>query len=89
MARNWDYFEYRISGHYLPALINADESGLEDSEQLEFHAWEREARQNATASGFMVGHWDCDSEESDDWGMCAVCGLHAMRQTVRLMVYKN
>ena len=85
----WDSYEFKVAGHFLSALINADESGMSDEESAEFNAWEESARQNARNSGFTIGHWSCDSEESDEWGRCDVTGLFAMRQTVKLHVYKD
>jgi hypothetical protein len=34
-----DYYEHRICGHYLSALINGDYSGLDKIEEREFDAW--------------------------------------------------
>lgn len=85
----WDHYEFKIAGHYLSALINGDFSGMEESEVSDFEAWEQWARENARDAGFCIGHWTCDSEESGDFGRCAVSGLFADRQTVRLMVYKR
>jgi hypothetical protein len=89
MARVWDHYEFKISGHYLPALINGDYSGLEDEEIRELHDWMHGARVCAMDSGFTVGHWSHDECGDDDWGRCEVSGLFAMRETVRLMVYKG
>lgn len=85
----WDHYDYRISGHFLSALINDDWTGLEDSEAVAFKDFITQAEDCATDSGFSVGHWDADSEDCEDFGSCDVTGLHAMRCTVRLMVYKD
>ena len=84
----WDHYDYRIAEHYLSALINGDKSGMTDTESVEFNAWESQARNTATAAGFTIGHWIDVADSGEDWGICAVSGLFAMRCTVRLMVYK-
>ena len=89
MSLQWDHYEYKIAEHYLSALINCDYSGMEDSEEFEFDAWRDTAAQNARDNGFTVGHWADVEDSGDDWGVCAVSGLFAMRCTVRLMVYKQ
>ncbi len=84
----WDHYEYKIAKHYLSALINGDETGLEDDKQTQFEQWESQARADATTAGYTIGHWTDVEDSGEDWGTCAVSGLFAMRCTVRLMVYK-
>lgn len=87
MAYQWDKYEFRICGHFLSALINADESGLEDGEARELSDWCDAIRADIPA-GFSPGHWSSDSEESDDWGRCAATGLFAMRAAVSFHFYR-
>jgi len=48
--------EYKIPSYFLPALINNDESGLEENDIKELNAfYEKE--------NFSGGHWDCSEEE--------------------------
>lgn len=89
MPKIWDSFDYKVAGHFLSPLINGDYSGLDVQDVLDFDAWEEQAQAHAKEQGFTVGHWSCENEESDDWGICDVTGLHAMRQCVKLMVYKD
>ena len=84
----WDHYDYRIAEHYLSALINGDQSGMTDTESVEFDTWESQARDTAIAAGFTIGHWADVEDSGEDWGICKVSGLFAMRCTVRLMVYK-
>ncbi len=88
-ALEWDYFEYHIGGHYLPAMINADYNGMTDDECAELAEFERVARGVAHAAGFTVGHWADMAEEGEDFRRCDVSGLHAQCVAVRLMVYRN
>lgn len=87
--KHWDYYEYRIAEHYLPAMFNADFSGMKDAEISEYESFESKARENAKAAGFTVGHWAPIDGSGDDWGTCEITGLGAMRCTVRLMVYRE
>lgn len=86
---HWDYYEYRIAEHYLPAMINGDSSGLTDGEISDYREFEKEAFKNAREAGFTVGHWAPVDDSGEDWGMCDVTALFAMRCAVRLMVYKE
>jgi len=83
----WNHYEYRIAEHFLSALINGDETGLDDDEQTQFEQWESQARADAIAAGYTVGHWTVAEDSGEDWGICEVSGLFAMRCTVRLMIY--
>ena len=85
----WDHHEYKIAEHFLSALIDGNETGLEDDEQTQFEQWEARARANAIAAGYTIGHWTDVEDSGEDWGTCAVSGLFAMRCTVRLMIYKQ
>ena len=84
-----DHYEYKIAEHYLSALIDGDETGLEDDEQTQFEQWESRARADAIAAGYTIGHWTEVEDSGGDWGICKVSGLFAMRCTVRLMIYKQ
>lgn len=83
----WDHYEYKIAGHFLAAMINGDYSGMTSEECRDYRTFERQAFENARAAGFTVGHWATVDDDGEDWGECAITGLHAMRVTVRLMVY--
>ena len=41
MKRLNDYYEFTLAGHWLPALINGDESGLTDDESADLDAFMR------------------------------------------------
>ena len=88
MTKQWDYFEYRIAEHYLPAMVDCDLSGMDDTECKQYHAFDHQAHETAIAAGFTVGHWSPVGDSGEDWGPCDISGLFAMRCTVRLMVYR-
>ena len=41
MQRLNDYYELTLAAHYLPALINADYTGLDDNESADLDAFMR------------------------------------------------
>lgn len=86
--KNWDHFEYRVAEHFLPAMINDDFSGMTEYEISDYRKFEKQAFKTAREDGFTVGHWADVAGSGDDWGLCDVTGLFAMRCTVRLMVYR-
>ena len=69
--------EYRISSHYLSSLINGDDTGLEDGEDVEFDEWVRIMQDG------RVGHWDCDPDS--DLARCDVTGLLSDCTNVRFI----
>jgi len=71
----FDYYTYHLAGHYLPALINGDYSGMDDQESEQLDRW--------TDSLPVRGHFDVISEESD-FRLCDICELHADCYEVRL-----
>jgi len=66
----FEQYEYTICGHYLPAIINGDHSGLTDSEEAELNTF------LDSIVGRLGGHWSVNSEEP---GFCTdeVSGLMA------------
>ena len=81
----WDWYDYTIAGHYLPALINGDESGLEERESRMLQTFIDSLPEQAKA-----GHWSYDNDENgEDLTICDVCGLYAGCYNVRLMFKKK
>lgn len=77
----FEKYDYQIAEHYLPALINADVTGLEPGEDLDldtFVAW-------VQSEHGAEGHWACPSDDSPDFRMCEVSGLMSNCQTVSYM----
>lgn len=81
----FDHYEYKIADHYLSALINGDESGLEDDDAEQLNNWIETAENDAKQSGVLHWHWADMEDTGEDYGRCAVSGLFAMCCTVRLM----
>jgi hypothetical protein len=76
MQRLNDYYEETIAGHYLPALINADYTGLSDTEAAELAAYMFTFR---TLPDLTIRHQDYEPNFTVD----AVSGRHAVCYTVR------
>jgi hypothetical protein len=71
----FDYYEYTISEHFLPAIINDDYSGFDnDSEEAALIRWLETVPVN--------GHWDI-VEDSDNFNHCQVTDLYSRTVIVR------
>ena len=86
MSKLNDYFEYRISGHFLSAIINDDYSGLNDEEinLLEIFL---------TVSDCLTGSenavWDIDSDSEPHFIDCDVTGLFSNCHDVKLHFHNS
>jgi len=76
-----DYFEYRIAGQFVYALIYDDFSGLDDDEVNLLDDWHDSTRQNSFSNVFDV----VDDESS--FAICEVCDLFDDCYTVRQHFY--
>lgn len=82
-----ELYEYQVAGHFCPALINSDSSGLSDEECAQLEQFERVAHETASADGFCNGHiWDI-TEEYPHFRTCDVCRLEANCYDVRLVCW--
>lgn len=84
----WDSCTYHIADHFLPALVNEDDSGLSYDESEELEAFVDEAFTDAREEGFTASHWAAE-DGSENIGFCDVCDKLANVATVKLMIYKN
>lgn len=79
-----DITEYTICQHFLPALINGDESGLEQEDVDALAAWM--AREEFD---LRVGHFDTDSDEESSFALCDVTGLRGDTVTLRWVAMRE
>lgn len=72
-----DYFDFNIASHFLPALINGDDSGLDnhESDLLDHFADAWQGLKNAT--------WNCNTNYPEI-NRCDITGLLADTYPVRL-----
>jgi hypothetical protein len=78
-----DYYEYTIAEELLPALINGDYSGLEESDIKALEAWYFYAQSNTESDLFEV------IGEESFFAYCEVCDLYAECYTVRQHFYNE
>jgi len=72
-----DTIDYMVAGHYLPALINADRSGLSEEEKIELDDFEQAAFETVRDFGGSSPHWSVSVVESGSFKRCEVCGAYA------------
>lgn len=75
----FDEYSYRIAGHFASALINGDETGLDDKESAQLTAF-----LDALPAG--AGHWSGFDEDSANFTRCEVCGMFAETYAAVYMV---
>jgi hypothetical protein len=69
--------EHTIASHFLSALINGDNSGLDDQDDASFDAWLQSAQSERS------GHWSYpDEEEFDNFHHCEITCLFSDCTTV-------
>lgn len=71
----FDYFEYRISVHFIPALINYDATGLSDDEDAALNEW-------VESTDRRIQYWDVE-DDSENFCKCDVTGLYSQCAIVR------
>lgn len=73
----WIVHKYKAAGTYFSALINGDDSGLEDNEAVELNNFEQGILRQ-TPEGFTFSHYDTESTEDDgSFEECDISGLFA------------
>jgi hypothetical protein len=82
------YHEYRISAHYLRALITGSEWDLLAPEREALEFFKARALGRAAACGFFTSEWRPAASVTRALAHCAVSGNLAATQTIRLGVWK-
>ena len=77
-----DYFEYRVSEHFLPAIVNDDYTGLNDEESNLLQQFLTEASKLENAI------WVID-EDSSNFIDCDVTGLFSNCHKVKLHFFNS
>lgn len=75
-----DYYDFRISGHFLSAIINGDYSGLTDTECIQLDSFIDDY------SLLKNSIWDVDTAEDQDshFAECDITGLYSDCYSVKL-----
>ena len=71
-----DYFEYKIGAHFIPAIINDDFTGLDDSEATTLKVW-------LENHDIRASHWGIE-DDSENYCECEVSGLFNRSVVARL-----
>lgn len=74
----WHQITYRVGAHFLPAIINGDESGLTDVESAQLGEWLAQQQDGRNASG----HWATVEDSRDEFALCEVTGLWSECESV-------
>lgn len=70
----FDHYEYIVSEHYLPAIVNDDYSSLDDGEIEKLVTW---------LDGVPInGHWDIE-DNSEGIRTCEICELLSNCMTIK------
>lgn len=64
----FDTYTYTIGAHFLPALINGDETGLTRQDQ-------RQLAEFAATLPAGAGHWSCGDSDEFDFARCDITDL--------------
>ncbi len=86
MSKLNDYFEYRVSEHFLPAMVNGDYSGLNDDEISLLDNFLKVA-DCLTASEHSI--WDIDFDSEPHFIDCDVTGLFSNCYDVKLHFHNS
>jgi hypothetical protein len=75
-ASDWDYYEFSIGEHFVPAIINGDYTGLNDTEERQLDKFLAE---------YKNGHWGYDDliGFSEDCRTCEVCDQYTKTMQLR------
>lgn len=66
--------QYTIGEQFAFFLAYGDESGLDDSELVDFDGFENGVNQYDRPVDFRFGHWDI-TDHTDEFGLCEVTEL--------------
>lgn len=85
---NHETVEYDVLGHFIPAIIYDDETGLSDDESSELAGFMNEAETWAkNRPGYLSHHWTVDSETSNaGFGKCEISACFGDRVTLHLVI---
>lgn len=78
--------EYDVLSHFIPAIVNADKTGLDADESREMDEFIREAEEWAKRRpGYRSHHW-CAGNENAGFGRCEISACFGERETLQLVI---
>ena len=78
-----DYFNYKISEHFVSAIFNNDFYGLTDEEEKQFSNFMDNAG-NVGFNNLQNATWYLENNAEPDFARCEITGLHSECYTMRL-----
>lgn len=80
-------YDYKVAGHFLPYLINADASGLSDDELMQVEDFEKLATEEFIKDGHSC-HWSTEQYGYNGgyFATCDICRLFADCYDLQLVV---
>ena len=80
---------YTVSGHFLPALINGDLTGLDGSDEGFLERFEREVEEQAKGLGGTHWHQSVSEDEGTVFTVCEITDEYANCEEIELVVFKE
>jgi hypothetical protein len=77
-----DFYDFSIAGHFLPALINDDYSGLDDNEVIQLDQWIDQWQHLQEATFYVL-------PTGADFKTCDVCNGYGKVYDVRLYFHND
>ena len=76
---------FRIGNHFLPAIFNADSSGLDDRELATLTLWETATRDKLVPIG-KFGYFT-NTYETTEYARCEITNQFSLCTTINLIVH--
>ena len=84
MPKQVNTTEFTIGSHFLPALINGDDSGLNAEETIDLDLFDRLTR---TTRG--QGHWSVPEDAEPEFAMCEINDIRSVCLTIEYVTIKE
>lgn len=84
----FEQYTFTVSKHFLPAIINGDDTGLDDSDSVQLEVFMGVTLASCAMHGMKIinHHWADDSDDDTNFARCEITNLMADCTTLRLMV---
>lgn len=84
----FDSITFTVATHFLSALINGDETGLDDNESADVNEFVDYVHACAPA-GYTFAHFSCENDEEGNFAQCDICQMQADCATLTAMYSKQ
>jgi len=83
----FDSIDFTVATHFLSALINGDETGLDDDESAQLGDFMDFVMVSAPV-GYQFAHFSYESDEEGNFAQCDICQMQADCATLTAMYSK-